>query len=124
MRALFFLLPVILFTSMISVFIGCDYSRGSVEGTMTDENGKPVAEAIVRAERSEFPGILIKTDDDGRYSFNNIPAGKWEIEFYDKVGWRIGLESITVRANETITLDFTIGAKPPPPGPSKKIYYN
>jgi hypothetical protein len=108
---------------MIGVCIGCDYSRGSIEGKMTDENGEPVAGAVIRAESSRFSSILIKTDEAGYFSFNNIPEGKWEINFYDLDGWRIGLESITVRANETIILDFTIGAKPPPPGPSEKISY-
>ena len=124
MKAPFFPLLIILLISMIGIFVGCDYSRGSIEGIMTDESGKPVAEAIIRAESSGFPFILTKTDETGYFSFSDIPAGKWEINFYDLDGWRIGLESVTVRANETITLDFTIGAKPPPPGPSEKIYYN
>ncbi len=116
MKAPFFPLIVILLISMIGIFVGCDYSRGSIEGTMTDESGKPAVGAIIRAERSEFPGILIRTDEDGHYSFNNIPVGKWEIEFYTKGGWGVGLESVTVRSGETTRLDFTIGAKPPPTG--------
>jgi hypothetical protein len=116
MKAPFFPLLIILLISMIGIFVGCDYSRGSIEGIMTDESGKPVAGAIIRAERSEFPGILIRTDEDGHYSFNDIPVGKWEIEFYTKGGWGVGLESATVRSGETTRLDFTIGAKPPPTG--------
>ena len=99
---------------MIGVFVGCDYGRGSIEGIMTDESGKPVAEAIIIADNSVYGSILIRTDEDGHYSFNNIPVGKWEIEFYHESGRGLGLESATVRSGETTRLDFTIGAKPPP----------
>jgi hypothetical protein len=114
MKAPYLPLLILILMSVIGVVVGCDYSRGSIEGIMTDESGKPVAEAIIRAERSEFPGILIKTDESGHYSFSNIPAGKWEVEFYTEHGLGVGLESVTVIGGKTTRLDFAIGAKPPP----------
>ena len=45
-------LLIIILMSLISVVVGCDYSRGSIEGKMTDESSEPVAGAIIRAERS------------------------------------------------------------------------
>ena len=73
MKAPFFPLLIILLISMIGIFVGCDYSRGSIEGIMTDESGKLVAGAIIRAEKSEFPGILISTDEDGSTSWKTSP---------------------------------------------------
>lgn len=93
---------------------GCQESRGSIKGRVTDESGKAVAEAVVRAERNGFPGILLRTDEEGYYSINNIDTGNWNVEFFDASGWLVGLESVTVIADETITLDFIIGAKPLP----------
>jgi len=124
-----FPLPLLMLILILvfGITISCDESRGNIEGIMTDESDKPVAGAIIRAERVNPPtqlGALIRTDESGHYSFSNIPVGKWEIEFYDKYGWMVGVEDLTVRANETITLDFTIGAKPLPPGLPKKIEYN
>jgi hypothetical protein len=116
------LLIVVILMSVIGVAVGCDYSRGSIEGIMTYESGEPVAGAIIRAERSEFPGILIRTDETGYFSFSDIPAGKWEVEFYTENGLGVGLESVTVRGGETTRLDFTIGAKPPPTGLPRIIF--
>ena len=114
MKAPFFPLLIILLISMIGIFVGCDYRRGSIEGIMTDESGKPVTDAWVFAPSGVSPCVIISTDEDGYYILENIPTGKWEIELYDEYGWGVGLESVTVRSGETTRLDFTIGAKPLP----------
>ncbi len=119
MRALHLSLLIWILISVIGIFVGCEESRGSIEGIMTDESGKPVAGAIIRVERVYPPsqtGALEWTDETGHYSFSNIPAGRWGVEFYTKGGLPVGLESVTVRGGETTTLNFTIGAKPPPTG--------
>jgi len=113
----FILLVIILLASMIGVVAGCEESRGSIEGKVFNKDGMPVAEAIIRAEKSGYPGVLLKTDEDGHYSINNVFTGKWEMEFYDSSGWQVGLESVTVRVDETTRLDFTTGDKPPPERP-------
>ena len=106
---------------MTGITAGCEESRGSIEGRVFDRDGTPFAGAIIRAEKSGYPGILLETDEDGYYSINNVFTGKWEVEFYDTSGWQVGLESVTVRADEIIGLDFTIGAKPPPDNPAKRF---
>lgn len=102
--------------SIAASVAGCEQTRGSIEGFVTDESGQSVSGAWVRAVHNIAPGIGTNTDEDGYYILQNIPAGSWEIEFYDRYGWRVGLESVTVRSGETTRLEFTIGAKPPPPG--------
>lgn len=81
---------------------------------MFDEDGSPAARVVIRAERSGYPGVLLRTDEDGYYSINNVHSGRWQVEFYDVDGWQIGLETVTVMANETMILNFTIGEKPLP----------
>ena len=118
MKALHLSLLIWILISVIGVFVGCEESRGSIEVIMTDESGKPYA-GIIRVERVYPPtqaGALIWIDETGHYSISNIPAGRWEVEFYTKGGFPVGLESVTVRGDETTMLDFTIGAKPPPTG--------
>jgi hypothetical protein len=113
-RALCLQLMILLLVLVGAMGTGCEESRGSIEGWVVDENGEPVAEAIIRAERGGSPGILLRTDEGGYYNIKNVYAGKWDVEFYDEHGFGMGLESITVRGDETTRLDFTIGAKPPP----------
>ena len=113
------LLIIILLITVVCLFAGCEESRGSIEGRVFDKDGEPVAGAVIRAEKSGYPGVLLKTDEDGYYSINNVFTGKWGVEFYDSSGWQLGLESVMVRADETTRLDFTIGVKPPPEHPTK-----
>jgi hypothetical protein len=115
MKAFYWLLLVVLLISVVGITAGCGESRGNIEGIVTDESDKPAVRAIVRAERAGSPGVLIRTDETGHYSFNNVPVGKWNVEFYTEYGVGVGLETVTVRNGETTRLDFVIGAKPPPP---------
>lgn len=104
---------------MLGIIIGCEESRGSIEGRVFNKDGMPVSGAILRAEKRGYPGVLLKTDEDGYYSINNVFTGKWEVEFSDSSGWQVGLESVTVKVNEATRLDFSVGAKPPPEHPAK-----
>ena len=124
-KALYLLLLIVLLVSVIGVVASCIENRGSIEGRVTDKMGEPVTGAGITANNGVCPaGRLEMTDEDGHYRFNNIPVGQWEMEFYDEDGWRVGLGGVTVTSGKTITLDFTIGAKPPPAGPPKRIYAN
>jgi hypothetical protein len=116
MKTFCWLFIAVLLILVIGITAGCEKGRGNIEGIVTDESGKPVARAIVRAERAGSPGVLIRTDETGHYSFNNVLASEWDVEFYTKYGVGVGLETVTVRSGETTRLDFAIGAKPPPPG--------
>lgn len=113
------LLLLTLLIMLVVVAAGCEESRGSIEGRVFDRDGKPVAGAILRAEHTGYPGILLKTAEDGQYSIDNIFTGKWDVEFYDSTGYQIGLETVTVIADETTTLNFTAGVNPPPEHPTK-----
>jgi hypothetical protein len=116
MKAFCWLLLAMLLIPMVGITAGCEEGRGNIEGMVTDESGKPVARAVVRVERAGLLGALIRADETGHYSFNDVLVGKWNVEFYTEFGLGAGLETVTVRSGETTRLDFAIGAKPPPPG--------
>jgi hypothetical protein len=53
----------------------------SVEGLIINSRGRPVAGAEVRADRTDVSAkrFVTKTDAEGRYAFNALPAGKYSI---------------------------------------------
>ncbi len=53
----------------------------SVQGLITGADGKPVAHAEVRAQRTDAAGnrVVTTTDVNGRYKFASLPAGKYSI---------------------------------------------
>ena len=115
-RTLIAVLCLTVIVTMLGFIAGCEEGRGSIQGTVYDEDGTPGANLVIRAGRPGDPMVLLRSDEDGAYRISNVYVGEWSIEFYDKAGWLVGLETVTVKANETVTLDFTIGAKPLPDG--------
>jgi carboxypeptidase family protein len=53
----------------------------SIQGTVTGADGKPLAEATVRANRLDAKAepALAKTDAHGNYTFKNLPAGAYAL---------------------------------------------
>ena len=93
---------------------GC-IGNGSLEGKVIDADGKPVPGVTVRAESGkQTVSVKLETDENGTYNFRNIPAGEWEVEFYDIGMFLLGTEKATVRNREVTRLDFTIGVKSAP----------
>lgn len=90
---------------------------GSIEGTITDNEGLPLAGinvAIVNGTTS-FPETPVETNEEGYYQIEGIPAGKFEVAFFYSQETRIGLENVTVRSGETSKLDFNTPPATTPP---------
>jgi hypothetical protein len=98
------------------IAFGCEEPRGGIEGTVYLQDGTRGSDLVIRAVRPEYPGVLVRTDDGGRFHLTNIPAGDWDIEIFDEGGWQVGLETVHVTAGETVALDFAIGEEPLPEG--------
>ena len=73
-------LPVIL-TCLLSV-PGLVWAEGnSIRGIVTDANGKPVAGAEIRADRtdSKGPAAVATTDAKGQYVLNHLAVGTYKV---------------------------------------------
>jgi hypothetical protein len=53
---------------------------GSIVGTVTHKNGAPVVGAKVTLDGSH--GGTVATDDAGRYAFNDLPPGQYDLSMY------------------------------------------
>lgn len=52
------LIVIILLMVMVVIAIGCEESRGNIEGRVFNEDGMPIAKAIIRAEKGGYPSVL------------------------------------------------------------------
>ncbi len=81
---------LVLVLMMVSLFLGADAmaqsgaakGRGRVKGSLTDQDGKPIADATVKfsSERLQT-SFEVKTDDKGEWVANGIAGGGWNIDF-------------------------------------------
>ncbi len=99
------------------------FAQGSIEGTVTDANGKPVAGIKVTVFGADGKSVVsVTTGADGAYSFDEIAAGKYRVAAfaidYQEPVIRAG---VTVEDDDVATVDITMGAKrviPTPPKPT------
>ncbi len=101
--------------------------RGSIAGNVSDQStGAPIAGAIVQAfkERNNLDpalsiaGFRAKTDDDGNYSIENVPSGKYLVvaaaeeylpEFWEEVPTKDLATFVDVGESESKEgIDFTL----------------
>lgn len=62
-----------------------------ITGTLTDENGKPVSDAVV-----DIGGKTGRTDEDGNFTVPDVPTGTHTVVITDKDGNVIGHTQITI----------------------------
>ncbi len=82
--------------------------RGSVEGTVRDQNGQPIAGAFVQVSSSvgrDKKSVL--TDQNGLYVVNDIPVGGFGVEAVTTQG-RARASGAIIRNGETAVVDVTI----------------
>lgn len=74
-----------------AITLGLASAKGdtsSVQGVITGSDGKPLAQAEVRADRTDAAGkrVVTKTDANGHYKFASLPAGKYSITVVTEAG--------------------------------------
>ncbi len=80
---------------------------GGISGTVTDRaTGLPISAARVQVVGQQNLGA--NTDDRGRYLLRGIPAGAQSVRV-TRIGYRPEAQSVTIPANDTVTVNFTIG---------------
>jgi predicted Zn-dependent protease len=89
--------------------------RGRIEGKIVDEQGQPVAEVLIRAQKVGSPDEMAETKSNakGEFTLQRVSDGQWRVEFQ-----RDGLEAepttIEVAKNRAPALTVTM-AKPVDP---------
>ncbi len=66
----------------LTLATGSAWAEGnSIRGTVKDKGGKPVAGAVIRAERTDAkgPAFTAKTDDKGHYALSHLPLGTYKV---------------------------------------------
>jgi len=83
---------------------------GSIEGSVTGPDGKPIGElrVFIVGGTAPFAEIASETNDTGLYQIAGVPPGTFQVAVHDRQGERIGVESIDVRSGETSRLNFSI----------------
>src|SRR5437868_3719335 len=75
-------------SSIAAALLACGLATGSawaddksIQGTLLGNDGKPLADAVIRAERldTKSPPALTKTDAHGHYTFKALPVGAYAV---------------------------------------------
>ena len=86
-------------------------TTGSIEGTVSDQNGAPVANATVTATSPNLigSGQSAQTGSDGKYQILNLPPGKYTVTITEQAGFgKLERGDITVNLSKTTTVDLTV----------------
>jgi outer membrane receptor protein involved in Fe transport len=103
--ARFTLLLFLMLGSFVTVFA---QSSTSLQGTVTDEKGEPVMFANVALKKNGTLVTGAQTDFDGKYSFNDIEAGTYDVEV-SYVGYQTKTTAdVVVLAGRTLTFNVSI----------------
>jgi len=61
-------------------FAGAQTNGGDIDGTLLDESGHPAAEVSITIENTSTERLHnATTDENGRFHFESLPAGEYEI---------------------------------------------
>jgi tetratricopeptide (TPR) repeat protein len=95
--------------------------RGRMQGTVLDEEGKPVAGATVKAVNPERGGgTTLRTDAKGRWALGGIAPGAWEIDI-EAEGFEIRKVTVPLPGEEVRIPPVEIRlTKAGPRGPAKE----
>ena len=81
---------------------------GQLRGSVVDDNGDPVAGALITAEKPPAPGQETTADDNGRFVMIGFATGAWNVSVTAE-GY-IGSSSVVeVRQTDNLPVTFTLG---------------
>lgn len=87
---------------------------GKVTGTVTDSNGNPIPNALVKIMDANYNPLLHAiTAADGTYTIDNVPAGTGYTIFATAAGMALNQgTAFTIAAGQVITRNFSMVADP------------
>ncbi len=80
---------------------------GQVAGTVTNEQGQPVATASVVVQGTR---LAVVTAPDGKYVIPEVPAGTRTV-VARLIGYGVATQVVTVTAGQSVVADFRLTAK-------------
>src|SRR6476659_3062871 len=85
-------------------------TTGSIEGTVSDQNGAPVANATITATSPNLIGTqTAQTNSEGKYQILSLPPGKYTISITETAGFgKLERSDVTVNLSKTTTVDLTV----------------
>jgi hypothetical protein len=90
---------------------------GTVQGTVLDAHGKPVAEASVTIQTSDgLKPHATHTDSSGHYEFARFDAGQYDLRAYSKGQFSDWSKHIVIRPKKTTDLTLRM-----PPDSAEKV---
>ena len=91
--------------ALLLALTACTKGVGSISGTVIDEHGEPVSGAMV-----QVAGQSVITDENGKYSVAEAPAGKHQVAA-SKSGVGALTTECTVQKGTAITCDLVLVAQ-------------
>lgn len=97
-------LVLLLLAGLFAASQAAAQSTGQVTGVVADGSGAPLSGVSVAIGTS---GLGSLTDQNGRYTILNVPAGTHEVRA-NRLGFTAVTENVTVSAGQTATANFTL----------------
>jgi hypothetical protein len=81
-----------------------------LQGIVKDANGHPIEGADIRIEAKNSGRLLttVKTDANGRYSLEGLPAGNYRVTLVVNGAVKTSINNTTVEASESTQLNFDL----------------
>jgi 5-hydroxyisourate hydrolase-like protein (transthyretin family) len=95
----------------VMLFIASASGASSVlQGIVKDANGHPIEGADIRIQAKNSGKLLttVKTDANGRYSLEGLPAGNYRVTLVVNGTVKTSINNTTVEASESTQLNFDL----------------
>src|SRR5688572_33383895 len=85
-------------------------TTGAIEGTVSDQNEAPVANATVTASGPNLIGTQSsQTSSDGKYQILSLPPGRYTVVIEETAGFgKLERADVIVNLSKTATVDLTL----------------
>ena len=97
-------LVLLLLAGLCSATQASAQATGRVSGSVTDASGAPLAGVAITSE-----GLGTLSDQNGRYTLDNVPAGAHQVRA-SRLGYAESTLPVTVAAGQTATINFRLTA--------------
>lgn len=89
--------------------ISVEYQKRDASGRVTNDAGKPIANAEVKLSGNGLKDLVTKTDGDGKYHFEDLEPGTYNVVIPASTAYEgIGGGKLVVEAHRDATQDFEV----------------